>query len=92
MPVAPVLPARHARDNSAPAGLLARDAASAADPRLLAQPRNGLGGPFVAYSCGGSRGLAGRGPVSRVPVSALAGHRRMARSYNGFVGGVKVAA
>lgn len=39
--------------------------------------RNGVWTGLVAYSCGGSRGLAVRGTTSRVPVSALSGHRRM---------------
>jgi hypothetical protein len=40
------------------------------------------GAAFVAYSCGGSRGLTVV-TASRVPVSALSGHRRMAPAYGG---------
>jgi len=40
-----------------------------------------FGADLVAYSCGGSRGWAVRITASRVPVSALSGHRRMGGSY-----------
>ena len=39
------------------------------------------GAGLVAYSCGGSRGWAVKVTASRVPVSALSGHRRMGGSY-----------
>jgi hypothetical protein len=67
--VASVHPARYARDNYAPAGLLARDLEVYLQPtRLLTLMRNGLWADTVAYSCGGSRGLAVGFTVSRVPV------------------------
>ena len=76
--VAPVHPARYARDNYAPAGLLARDLEDILlAARLLVLLHNGIWADIVAYSCGGSRGLAVDFTVSRVPVSALSGHRSM---------------
>jgi hypothetical protein len=41
---------------------------------------NGIWADKVAYSCEGSRGLAVGFTVSRVPVSALSGHRSMKKS------------
>ncbi len=79
--VASVHPARYARDNYAPAGLLARDPEDILlSARLLANACNGLWADMVAYSCGGSRGLAVGLTVSRIPVSALSGHRSMNES------------
>lgn len=78
--VASVHPARYARDNYATAGLLARDLGDIPlSARLLAYACNGLWADMIAYSCGGSRGLAVGLTVSRVPVSALSGHRSMGK-------------
>ena len=46
-------------------------------PAFSRLKRNGVWADKVAYSCGGSRGLAVDFTVSRIPVSALSGHRSM---------------
>ena len=48
--------------------------------RLLVLMHNGIWTDKVAYSCEGSRGLEVGFTVSRVPVSALSGHRSMKKS------------
>lgn len=76
--VASVHPARYARDNYAPAGLLARDLEISLHlPAFSHMHAMAFGTDIVAYSCGGSRGLAVGLTVSRIPVSALSGHRSM---------------
>jgi hypothetical protein len=70
-----VHPARYARAVSKQAGLLARDLVFRAEnrPAPAFSPRergNGVWGPEIAHSCGGSRGMV----FYRVPVSALSGH------------------
>jgi len=64
-----VHPARYARDNYAPAGLLARDPEISLHlPAFSHVHAMAFGPDIVAYSCGGSRGLTVDLTVSRVPV------------------------